>query len=98
MEAMDEASRLMSPEILEQSLLFPKQGVEVDLHKKNIMSVNVPEYIFKTKTAAAEDIFPYGYAMTSGELDDAISGLSLVFKDMLELARRKRLCSFWRLR
>ena len=31
MGAMAKASALMSPEILERSLLFPKQGVEVDL-------------------------------------------------------------------
>ncbi len=90
MAAMSEASRLMSPELLEQSLLYPKQGVEADIRVKNIMSVNVPEYIFRTKTDAAEDIFPYGYAMTSGELDDAISGLSKVFRDMLELARAEK--------
>jgi V/A-type H+-transporting ATPase subunit D len=90
MRAMTEASRLISPEILEQSLMYPKQGVEVDIQVKNIMSVNVPEYIFKTKTNTAEDIFPYGYAMTSGELDDAISGLSKVFQDMLELARAEK--------
>ncbi len=90
MIAMTEASRLMSSEILEQSLMYPKQGVEVDIRVRNIMSVNVPEYIFKTKTNAAEDIFPYGYAMTSGELDDAISGLAKVFQDMLELARAEK--------
>jgi V/A-type H+-transporting ATPase subunit D len=90
MEAMAEASRLMSPELLEQSLLYPKQGVEVDIRVRNIMSVNVPEYSFRTKTDSAEDIFPYGYAMTSGELDDAISGLSKVFRDMLELARAEK--------
>ena len=36
MENMAKASRLMSPEILEQSLLCPKQSVEVDISLKNI--------------------------------------------------------------
>ncbi len=90
MTSMANASRLMSPEILEQSLLCPKQGVEVDIQLKNIMSVNIPEYGFRTRTDAAEDIYPYGYAMTSGELDESIDRLSEVFRDMLELARAEK--------
>ena len=90
MASMAQASRLMSPEILEQSLLCPKQGVEVDIQLRNVMSVNIPEYEFHTRTDAAEDIYPYGYAMTSGELDEALEQLSLVFRDMLELARAEK--------
>ena len=90
MASMSSAARLMSPEILEQSLLCPKQGVEVDIRLKNIMSVNIPEYSFRTRTDAAEDIYPYGYAMTSGELDESIDKLNLVFLDMLELAKAEK--------
>ncbi len=90
MASMSSAARLMSPEILEQSLLYPKQGVEVDIQLKNIMSVNIPEYSFRTRTDAAEDIYPYGYAMTSGELDESIDKLNLVFRDMLELAKAEK--------
>ena len=90
MGAMAKASSLMSPEILEQSLLFPKQGVEVDLTRKNVMSVYIPQYSFRTRTGAAADIYPYGYAQTSGELDEAIDRLSQVFQDMLELARAEK--------
>ena len=90
MTSMASAARLMSPEFLEQSLLYPKQGVEVDIQLKNIMSVNIPEYSFRTRTDAAEDIYPYGYAMTSGELDESIDKLNLVFRDMLELAKAEK--------
>ena len=90
MASMAEASRLMQPEILEQSLLCPKQGVEVELGTKNIMSVNIPEYCFRTRTDAAEDIYPYGYAQTSGELDESLEQLSLVFRDMLSLAQAEK--------
>lgn len=90
MGSMAEASRLMSPEMLEQSLLYPKQGVEVSIRTKNIMSVNIPEYSFRTRTDAAEDIYPYGYAMTSGELDEALDKLNEVFQDMLQLAASEK--------
>ena len=81
------ASSIMSPEMLEQALLYPRQSVELDMNFKNVMSVNVPVYDFRTKSADAGDIFPYGLAQTSGELDDAMTALSGVFEDMLELAQ-----------
>lgn len=80
------ASAIMSSEMLEQSLLYPKQSVELDMTFQNIMSVNVPIYHFKTKSDDAGEIYPYGFATTSGELDDAVDALSHVFQDMLRLA------------
>ena len=85
--ALSVASAVMSPEMLEQSLLYPRQSVELGMTFKNVMSVNVPVYDFKTKSAEEGDIFPYGFAQTSGELDDAMTNLSAVFEDMLELAQ-----------
>ena len=80
------ASALMSPEMLEQSLLYPKQSVELDMTFQNVMSVNVPVYQFKTRSDDAGEIYPYGFATTSGELDGAVEALSGVFQDMLKLA------------
>jgi len=80
------ASAIMSPEMLEQALLYPKQSVELDMKFKNIMSVDVPVYSFHTKNEDPSEIYPYGFAQTSGELDDALDALNRVFKDMLELA------------
>jgi len=81
------ASAIMSPEILEQSLLYPRQRVEFDMTLKNIMSVHVPVYDFKTELDDPAAIYPYGFAQTSGELDDALTALAGVFQDMLELAQ-----------
>ena len=80
------ASSIMSPEVMEQSLLYPRQSVELSVKYKNVMSVNVPEYSFTTKNNDPSEIFPYGFAQTSGELDDALEQLAKVFSDMLELA------------
>ena len=81
------ASSIMSPEMLEQALLYPRQSVELGLTYKNIMSVNVPRYSFHTKNNDPSEIYPYGFAQTSGELDDALDQLAKVFEDMLELAQ-----------
>ena len=80
------ASSIMSPEVMEQSLLYPRQSVELSVKYKNVMSVNVPEYSFTTKNNDPSEIYPYGFAQTSGELDDALEQLAKVFNDMLELA------------
>lgn len=85
--ALTVASAIMSPDMLEQAILYPRQSVELSMQYKNVMSVNVPVYDFKTKTADTSDIYPYGFAQTSGELDDALATLSSVFADMLELAQ-----------
>ncbi len=81
------ASAIMSPEMLEQALLYPRQTVELNVKYKNVMSVYVPQYDFTTKNDDPSEIYPYGFAMTSGELDDALEKLALVFQDMLELAQ-----------
>ena len=81
------ASSIMSPEMLEQSLMYPRQSVELGMTYKNIMSVNVPIYSFRTKNDDPSEIYPYGFAQTSGELDDALEKLAVVFNDMLELAQ-----------
>ena len=85
--AMTVASSVMSPEMLQQALLYPKQSATLDMTFKNIMSVSVPIYEFHTKSEDAASIYPYGFAQTSGELDDALGALASVFQDMLKLAQ-----------
>ncbi len=84
--AMSMASAVMSPEMLEQSLLAARQSVELKVKYQNIMSVDVPQYSFQTRSLSRGDMFPYGFANTSGELDEALSKLYAVFEDMLALA------------
>ena len=76
------ASALMSSQALEQAL----QSVKLTQTTKNIMSVNVPVYDFQTQTRSDADIYPYGFAATSGELDTAVDALGKVFRKMLKLA------------
>ena len=47
----------------------------------------MPEYSFHTKNNDPSEIYPYGFAQTSGELDDALEQMAKVFEDMLELAQ-----------
>lgn len=84
------ASAIMSHEVMEESLMFPKQGVVLEVGNKNIMSVNVPVFTFKTTAKDKGDIFPYGYARTSGDLDNAISALAELFPALLDLAAKEK--------
>jgi V/A-type H+-transporting ATPase subunit D len=80
------AGAVMSPEMLEQAILYPRESVSLDMDFKNIMSVDVPIYRFETQSEEGDSTAPYGFAATSGELDDAVEALSEVFRDMLRLA------------
>ena len=84
------ASAMMSQEVMEESLMFPKQGVRIEVGSRNIMSVDVPVFSFKTTAEDPTDIFPYGFARTSGELDNAISQLSELFPMLLDLAAKEK--------
>ena len=84
------AAAIISTEAMEEALMIPKQGVELQVSRRNIMSVDVPEFSFKTKAENPADIFPYGFARTSGELDNAIVALSDLFPKLLELAAKEK--------
>ena len=89
-ESFSVASAVMSQEVLEEALMFPKQGVKLTVDGKNVMSVDVPQFKFETTASDSADIYPYGFASTSGELDAAIAGLAGILPDMLELAAQEK--------
>ena len=87
------AAAVMSDEEVKTALLAPKQSVSVDASSKNVMSVNVPVFDYKTRTADKNDIFSYGFVSTSADLDSAVQSLSDVFPDMLRLAEVENSCA-----
>ncbi len=82
----------MSEEILHEALMAPKQEVYIEAGKKNIMSVNVPTFDVKTRTADANDIYSYGFAFTSADLDGAVKSLADILPEMMKLAEREKAC------
>ncbi len=86
------ARSAMSDEAVRVAFMAPKQRVSIGVSHKNIMSVNVPEYSFETRTSDASDMFSYGFAFTSADLDDAVEQLSGVFEQMLKLAETEKSC------
>lgn len=86
------ARSVMVDEILNVSLMAPRQEVYLEAHTKNVMSVYIPEFEYKTKTPDENDIYPYGYAFTSSDLDDAVKSLQDILPDMLKLAEVEKSC------
>ena len=83
------ASAVMSPEMLEQALMAPRLSTEVTVDQRNIMSIAVPVF-HRAEQEAQPDLACYGFAQTSGELDDALQALNRVYSDLLELAQAEK--------
>ena len=82
----------MSEQILHTALMAPKQEVYLECDKKNVMSVEIPVFEYKTRTANANDIYSYGFACTSNDLDDAVKSLDDILPDMLKLSETEKAC------
>lgn len=82
----------MPDQVLNVALMAPVQEVYLETHKRNIMSVEIPQFEYKTKTADINDIYPYGFAFTSSDLDDAVKSLQDILPDMLRLAEIEKSC------
>ncbi|MBE5834586.1 MAG: V-type ATP synthase subunit D [Butyrivibrio sp.] len=86
------ARSTMSAEAVEVAFMASKQEVSIDVSSKNVMSVNIPQFEIKTRTSDANDIYSYGFAFTSSDLDDAVTSLSELQQDMLKLAEVEKSC------
>lgn len=84
------ARAVMNGEVLDESLMFPKQRMVVTATVRNIMSVNVPVLHVESHKVSEGDIYPYGFVNTSGELDGAIAALSVAAPKMLKLAELEK--------
>lgn len=82
----------MPDEMLNTALLAPKQELTISAGTQNVMSVEIPDFDFKTRTPDQTDMYSYGFAFTTGDLDDAILSLSEVFPKMLKLAEVEKSC------
>ena len=80
------ARSVMRPQALDVALMLPKQELELEITEKNVMSVLIPVYQTRLKTADENDIYSYGYAFTSCDLDDAVASLSDILPKLIRLA------------
>ena len=86
------ASAVMSKQALDASLMSPKQQIMLEVDSHNVMSVEIPKFSSVARTNDKGDIFPYGFAFTSFELDDAVMSLEKLLPDMIRLAEIEKSC------
>lgn len=86
------AKSSMSDETLKAALLAPKQEVYVKTSYRNVMSVDIPVFETESRTPDPNDIYSYGFAFTSADLDDAVKSLADVLPDLIRLAEIEKSC------
>ncbi len=86
------ARSVMGDAEIEAALMIPMQQMEVEIAEKNVMSVLIPKYTASLRSADAADIYPYGFAFTSSELDGAVRYLSDILPELLQLAELEKSC------
>ncbi len=86
------ARSVMEDEIINVSLMAPRQEIYLESRTRNVMSVDILQFDYKTKTTDENDIYPYGYAFTSSDLDGAVKSLQDILPDMLKLAEVEKSC------
>lgn len=87
------AVAVMDETAVRTALLVPKQNLTVETSSRNVMSVEVPVFQYRTRTAVQSDLFSYGFAEISADLDTAVAALAAVFPDMLRLAEVEKTCA-----
>lgn len=73
---MEIARSAMNDKSLSVAMMLPTQEMSLESSEKNVMSVMIPVFDVQYKTADKNDIYSYGTAFTSAELDNAVSALS----------------------
>ena len=86
------AKASMSDETLKAALLAPKQEVYVTTSYRNVMSVDIPVFDTQTRTPDPNDIYSYGFAFTSADLDGAVKSLADILPDLIKLAEIEKSC------
>ncbi|MBQ7463758.1 MAG: V-type ATP synthase subunit D [Lachnospiraceae bacterium] len=86
------AKSTMSDEAVKVAFMAAKQEVSLEVSDKNVMSVEIPVFDTKMKTNDENDIYSYGFAFTSSDLDDAVKSLSDILPDMMKLAEIEKGC------
>ncbi len=89
---MSVARSVMSDKALDVALMLPSQTMSLEVSEKNVMSVMIPKFETKLKTADENEIYSYGFAETSYDLDSAVKSLSDIMPLMLRLAEVEKSC------
>lgn len=80
----------ISDEIIEESLMYPKNKIRLDVQTRNIMGVKVPIITNIDDTERDSNIYPYGILSTAAELDSALYNITEVLPYLISLAEKEK--------
>lgn len=80
------AKASMKKETEDEIFMIPAKTISIDVRKRNLMSVRVPEF----RREAEGKIRSYGYAFTSGELDASLQALDNIMERIVMLAEKEK--------
>lgn len=84
------AKAIMSNEVFTEAVSMSKTEFKVDISKKNVMSVRIPE--ISIENIETSDIYPYSYSGTTAELDVAVHDLNSIMITLINLAELEKSC------
>ena len=84
------AAAVSNPKQLREALALPKREGRLTVNKRNMMSVEVPEFHMDFGESLDDGSGCFGYAFTSGELDNSLHELGGMTDDLITLAKLEK--------
>lgn len=85
------AQAILGAEQVNEALLCPARVAEIEIGKQTIMNVDVPKIDFKVNDE--DNSLPYGFAFTTGELDESVIDMASLLPDLIKLAEIEKTCN-----
>lgn len=92
MRAFRLANVTLNESFIEELFILPSARVDLDVSKKNIMSVEVPVMNFHYDEEVIETPIEYGYLNSNVPLDNSIVRFTAVLPKLLELTEIEKTC------
>ncbi len=84
------AAAVMERPAVRGALMVSGARATVTLKTENVMNVKTPVFELKDNLVGKQTLYPYGMALTTGELDMSVFALNEVFPLMLDLAQTEK--------
>lgn len=91
MKRFSVAEARMGEDAVTEALLCPAREATVTVDRRNMMNIDVPKLTYEGKTDTAD--LPYGFAFSSGELDQAVLDIAELMPLLIELAEVEKTCN-----
>ena len=88
------ASSTMNDAFVDELVAIPTQEATLEIHRKNVMSVTVPEmqFHYSEEKEDKEKDLSYGYLNTSSELYESLNVMNAVLPNLLKLSEIEKTC------